>query len=135
VQALRAHGSANPGGWLGALADAKVGAVLRMLHADPARRWTLAELAQACGMSRSALALRFKTLAGVAPLRYLQGWRMRLAQQALEQGGEPVATLAYRLGYASESAFSASFKRHTGLAPGQFRQAAHARTASPGAGR
>lgn len=125
VQALRA-GGAGPaaGGWLGALADPKVGAALRLLHGDPARRWTLPELAQASGMSRSALALRFKTLVGKAPLQYLQQWRMRLAQQALRQGSEPVATLAWRLGYASESAFSASFKQHTGMAPGQFRRAA-----------
>ncbi|WP_296950801.1 AraC family transcriptional regulator [uncultured Massilia sp.] len=125
VQALRAggaHGGAD--GWLGALADPKVGPALRLLHGDPARHWTLPELAQASGMSRSALALRFKTLVGKAPLQYLQHWRMRLAQQALRQGSEPVATLAWRLGYASESAFSASFKQHTGMAPGQFRRAA-----------
>lgn len=132
VQALRAAGSADESaagsaaaadGWLGALADPKIGAVLRLLHGDPARRWTLPELAQASAMSRSALALRFKAMVGKAPLQYLQHWRMRLARQALRQGGEPVATLAWRLGYASESAFSASFKQHTGMAPGQFRRA------------
>lgn len=123
VQALRAHGERHAAdGWLGALADAKIGPVLRLLHGDPARRWTLPELARAGGMSRSALALRFKALVGSAPLHYLQQWRMRLARQALVQGSEPVATLAYRLGYASESAFSAAFKKSTGLAPGQFRQ-------------
>jgi AraC-like DNA-binding protein len=123
VQALRAHGERQGAdGWLGALADPKIGPVLRLLHGDPARRWTLPELARAGGMSRSALALRFKTLVGSAPLHYLQQWRMRLARQALAQGGEPVATLAYRLGYASESAFSAAFKKSAGLAPGQYRQ-------------
>lgn len=123
VQALRAHGEGPAAdGWLGALADPRIGPVLRALHGDPARRWTLPELARAGGMSRSALALRFKALVGSAPLHYLQQWRMRLARQALVQGSEPVATLAYRLGYASESAFSAAFKKSTGLAPGQFRQ-------------
>jgi AraC-like DNA-binding protein len=71
-------------------------------------------------MSRSALAARFKRLVGVAPLGYLQIWRMRLAQQALRDESAPVSSIAYRLGYASESAFSASFKQHTGMAPGQF---------------
>lgn len=123
VQALRAHGEGHAAdGWLGALADSRIGPVLRALHGDPARRWTLPELARAGGMSRSALALRFKALVGSAPLHYLQQWRMRLARQALVQGSEPVATLAYRLGYASESAFSAAFKKSAGLAPGQFRQ-------------
>jgi AraC-like DNA-binding protein len=122
VQALRAYGAGNTAqGWLGALADPKIGPVLRLLHGEPARRWTLPELALAGGMSRSALALRFKNMVGSAPLHYLQQWRMRLARQALVQGKEPVATLAYRLGYASESAFSAAFKKSTGVAPGRFR--------------
>lgn len=123
VQALRAHGEQQAAtGWLGALADPRIGPVLRLLHAEPARRWTLPELARAGAMSRSALALRFKALVGSAPLHYLQQWRMRLARQALVQGSEPVATLAYRLGYASESAFSAAFKKSAGVAPGQYRQ-------------
>ncbi|WP_026354980.1 AraC family transcriptional regulator [Massilia niastensis] len=120
VQALRSQDPA-PQGWLAALADPKIGAALRLLHGAPARRWTVADLAGQVAMSRSALALRFRQLVGSTPLHYLQQWRMRLARQALLEEGLPVATLAYRLGYASESAFSAAFRRSTGCAPGQFR--------------
>jgi AraC-like DNA-binding protein len=122
VEALRAQGAVGTSGWLGAIADPKIGAVLRRLHAEPWRHWSLPDLARIANMSRSALALRFKTLVGIAPLQYLQRWRMQLSCHALRHGDEPVATLAYRLGYASESAFSAAFKRHTGSAPGQFRR-------------
>ena len=121
VQALRAPGGAQHG-WLAALADPKIGAALRLLHGAPERRWSVEALAQEAAMSRSALALRFRQLVGMAPLQYLQDWRMRLARQALRDEETPVATLAWRLGYASESAFSAAFKRSSGCAPGIYRQ-------------
>ena len=121
VQALRAPGGAHHG-WLAALADQKIGAALHLLHGAPERRWSVEALAQEVAMSRSALALRFRQLVGMAPLQYLQAWRMRLARQALRAEDTPVATIAWRLGYASESAFSAAFKRSSGCAPGTYRQ-------------
>ncbi|WP_179119270.1 AraC family transcriptional regulator [Massilia sp. KIM] len=130
VQALRAQEA--PAGWLGALRDPKIGAALRLLHAEPARRWTVQELAAGVAMSRSALALRFRRLVGCAPLHYLQQWRMRLARQILLSEELPVSTLAWRLGYASESAFSAAFRKATGHAPGGYRDAmAEAHVESP----
>lgn len=121
VQALRAQEA--PAGWLAALRDPRIGAALRLLHAEPARRWTVQELAAEVAMSRSALALRFRRLVGCAPLQYLQQWRMRLARRALLSEELPVSTLAWRLGYASESAFSAAFRKTTGHAPGAYRHA------------
>lgn len=121
VQALREPGSVQHG-WLAALADPKIGAALRLLHGAPEQRWSVDALAQGAAMSRSALALRFRQLVGMAPLQYLQAWRMRLARQALRAEDTPVATIAWRLGYASESAFSAAFKRSSGCAPGTYRQ-------------
>lgn len=123
VQALREAGGAGQG-WLGALADPKIGAALRLLHGAPQGRWTVDALARAVGMSRSALALRFRSLVGMAPLQYLHAWRMRLVRQALRRDATPVATIAWNLGYASESAFSAAFRRSSGCPPGQYRQAA-----------
>lgn len=122
VQALRAHvAMAGPEGtgWIGALADPKIGAALRLLHGDAARHWTVAELARAVGMSRSSFALRFKTLVGMPPLDYLLRWRMRLARSFLRRN-DTVASVASRLGYASESAFGNAFKRVHGRAPKRY---------------
>ncbi|WP_152971094.1 helix-turn-helix transcriptional regulator, partial [Rhizobium ecuadorense] len=70
-----------------------------------------------------SFALRFKTVAGVAPLTYLTRWRMRLAERELREGSMPVSALALSLGYTSESAFSNAFKRMTGMAPRRYRVA------------
>ena len=68
-----------------ALNDPQVGKVLRLLHADPVRNWTVEELAREVAMSRSALAERFAGLVGEAPMRYLPNWRMQLARQMLRE--------------------------------------------------
>ncbi|HEX4298894.1 MAG TPA: AraC family transcriptional regulator, partial [Devosia sp.] len=95
--------------------------ILGLIHADPARTWTLIELAKAAGMSRTGFAQRFRAVVGIAPLAYLTRWRMHLAERDLRQSDVLVSGLAYRLGYGSESAFSNAFKRVTGTAPRSYR--------------
>ncbi|MBK1838680.1 AraC family transcriptional regulator [Azospirillum sp. YIM B02556] len=122
VQALRAyvadHGEESAG-WVGALTDPRIGRALTLMHGEIARSWTVAALASAAGMSRSAFASRFRRLAGVAPLDYLRRLRMERARAALRHGGIPVGDLAAALGYASESAFGHAYKRVFGHSPRQ----------------
>ena len=73
-------------------------------------------------MSRSHFSHRFRTVAGQPPLTYLAHWRVQLAQHALRTSQTSVATLADRLGYASESSFSHAFTRITGTSPTQYRR-------------
>jgi len=126
IQILRAHlQTASPmSGWLRALGDPRIAPALRLMHGDPARSWHLEELAEACAMSRTTFALRFRASAGVAPLSYLTAWRMRLAERRLREGNQSIAVIAQALGYGSESAFSNAFKRVTGRSPTVYRAAA-----------
>jgi len=127
VQVLRTYiANADPQerGWLQAIGDPHIGPALRHIHTCPAHAWTLAELSQKVGMSRTSFALRFRTRVGMPPLTYVQNWRMRLARRALRERDIPVSSLALELGYMSESAFSTAFKRNTGLSPKQFRTTA-----------
>jgi len=127
VQVLRAHLASSgtlPSGWLRAISDERLTPSLRLMHGDPAHAWRLGELAKASAMSRTSFAVHFKSVSGVAPLAYLIEWRMRLAQRALREGDASIFQLAQSLGYASESAFSNAFKRVTGTAPRNYRNAA-----------
>lgn len=108
-------------GWSAALTDPTITAALNCMHADPARRWTVAELADAAGLSRSAFARRFTTLTGRPPLAYLGWWRMTLAARLLRQSDAPLSALARQTGYTSEYAFANAFKREYGIAPGRYR--------------
>lgn len=125
IQALRqwlAHDPAARTGWLGALADDRIGRVLAQVHRDPSRDWTVTSLAAAASMSRSAFAARFTDLVGETAMAYVTRWRMHVAADALTSGDATVAELAGRLGYRSEAAFSRAFSRTVGESPGALRR-------------
>ncbi len=123
VQALRLHlaeGLNGGVGWLFALADEQMCAAISALHEEPGHRWTLPEMAERVGMSRSAFARKFKATVGQSPSEYLTRWRMLLAGDRLVHSSEPVAVIARALGYESEAAFSTAFKRVMGCSPRQY---------------
>lgn len=103
-------------GWLGALADPRVGRALRAFHADIARPWTVAALAGQAGMSRAAFSAAFTGLVGEPPLAYARRWRLTIARARLAAGA-PVARVASEVGYASPSAFTHAYGRHRGFSP------------------
>ncbi|MGE3956675.1 MAG: AraC family transcriptional regulator [Vicinamibacterales bacterium] len=109
-------------GWLAGLREPFVGRALGALHREPARDWTIEQLAREVGLSRSALAERFSHLVGQPPMQYLANWRMQLAASALMSGSDNVAEVAERVGYESEAAFSRAFKKATGVPPGEWRR-------------
>jgi AraC-like DNA-binding protein len=119
-----------PPGWLKALTDQRLRPALALIHEQPAKSWSLEDLARASAMSRSAFAQRFKEVAGAPPQSYLINWRMLLAQRKLRAEDARVGTLAYELGYSSESAFSSAFKRHLGESPLAYRTRVRAATLS-----
>ncbi|MCZ0732939.1 AraC family transcriptional regulator [Phreatobacter sp. AB_2022a] len=123
VNILRAYlaGDGRPQGWLGALTDRQIGTALQLMHDDVARRWTVADLASAAGMSRTSFAERFKGLVGLAPLEYLTRWRMTIARNALRSENTNLAAIAAAIGYESDTAFSLAFKRMFGSSPGRYR--------------
>ena len=127
VQALRLHlaegAKASPKqnvGWLFALADKSMSLAIGALHQEPARRWTLQDLAERVGMSRSSFAKRFKETVGTSPMEYLARWRMLLAGDRLAHSADPISVIAVSLGYESESAFSTAFKRVMGASPRRY---------------
>jgi AraC-like DNA-binding protein len=114
------EGAASCG--LRAVADPTIGAALRLVHERPAEPWTVARLAGAVAMSRSAFAARFAALVGEPPLQYLARWRMTLAARLLRDERRSVAEVAERVGYANAVAFTKAFARTPGGGPGTYRR-------------
>ncbi|HEX2538657.1 MAG TPA: AraC family transcriptional regulator [Pseudolabrys sp.] len=124
IEAIRTHMdhlSGDNTGWLSGLRDPLVGRALSLMHAQPARPWTLEELAAECGASRSGLVSRFTQLMGYPPIQYLTRWRMQLAARRLGERGAKVAAVAQEVGYESEAAFSRAFKKFSGRSPSEWR--------------
>ncbi len=104
--------------------DEQIGTAIARIHAEPARDWTVASLADEVAMSRSAFAARFTDLVGEPAMQYVTRWRMHVALDLLQRGELPVAETAARVGYDSEAAFSRAFKRTMGVTPKGARAAA-----------
>ena len=125
VETVRRHVAGLPDqstGWLAGARDPVVGRSLALLHKRPEHPWTVAELAAAVGVSRSALVARFTRYLADPPMAYLTGWRLRLAAQALTSSSRGVADVAAAVGYESEAAFNRAFKRVFGVPPAQYRR-------------
>jgi AraC-like DNA-binding protein len=126
IEVLRLHLANAPAadhGWIAALGDPVLAPALSLLHAEPERHWTVAELASGAAVSRSLLDDRFRQVLGRSPIRYLTEWRMHLADELLSMTDLTVATIARRVGYDSEEAFSRAFKRARGQSPSHWRAA------------
>lgn len=134
VEALRwdiIGNNAASAGLLSGLRDPAMARVIRSIHEDVRKRWTVADLARIAGMSRSGFAARFNEILGCAPIEYLARWRIAIAKQALLSGGQSLDRIADEIGYESASAFSTAFSKRLGCSPGSFakRHVANARLA------
>src|SRR6202795_2615370 len=124
VDTLRRYVSGLPEqqmGWLAGARDPIVGKSLGLLHGRIAHPWTIADLADEVGISRSALVERFTRYLSEPPMTYLACWRLQLAARSLESTPRGVAEIAAGVGYESEAAFNRAFKREFGQPPGRYR--------------
>jgi AraC-like DNA-binding protein len=114
----------NPGvpGWHHAIADRPIRQVLTLMHGNLGHGWTLDELGQQVGLSRSALAGRFRSAMGDTPLNHLRTLRMQKAMQLLAETRQTLEQVAQAVGYQDAFGFSKVFKRTTGQSPRQFRE-------------
>ena len=124
IEALRStQGEEAPPGLLRGLSDARLAAAIRQMHANPARSWTVAQLAKEAALSRSAFFDRFTRAVGLPPMEYLLAWRMAVAKDLLRREELGLAAVAERVGYSSASTFSTAFSRYVGQPPGRYARA------------
>lgn len=124
AQAIRVHleSLTSDNSALAGFADPQLHRALTAFHRDPAKTWSVEELARTAGMSRTGFAQNFTAKMGVTPMQYLTSWRMQIACQGLTEQGLNVADAAELAGYASEAAFSRVFRKMVGVSPAAYRQ-------------
>lgn len=121
IEALRSRsGPAEGAGLVRGLADERLAAALRAVHARPAHAWSVVTLAAEAALSRSAFSARFTKVMGMAPMEYLLTWRMALAKRLLRDRELGLQQVAERVGYASAVTFGVAFARHTGVSPARY---------------
>lgn len=108
--------------WYAGQADPVVGPALRLVQHHPEQPWTVAGLAAAAHVSRSAFARRFTDVVGQSPVAYLTEWRLALAADLLLDESRTLASVAGQVGYGTPFALSAAFRRERGMSPQQWRR-------------
>ena len=101
--------------------DTPIATALRAIHENPQAPWTVQQLSDTAGISRTAFTRRFTASVGKPPIAYLTGWRLMRAAQLLRETQAPLSAIARQVGYSSEYAFATAFRRELGTPPGRFR--------------
>lgn len=125
LYAVRAYASCHAAprkGWLAAISDKHLSKVIHAMSRGLGKDWSVESLAREARMSRSAFALRFRTVLGETPLEYLTQWRMYRAAAMIRSNNTSLSEVASAVGYGSESSFSRVFRREMGLAPREYQR-------------
>ncbi|WP_223217655.1 cupin domain-containing protein [Paraburkholderia phenoliruptrix] len=94
---------------------------LAAMFDEPAKPWTLPQLAELCHMSRATFARHFEEAISRSASDVLTEIRMALAGRKLAQTTMSVAEIGEAVGYQSEAAFQRVFKRQVGMTPAKWR--------------
>jgi AraC-like DNA-binding protein len=108
-------GTLDPYPW----SDPRLMRSIAAMNADPARPWTVGQLADVANMSRSAFSARFRDVLGETPMRLLAAIRLKLAARRMLEGSS-LLEAATESGYGTEESFNRAFKRHFGTTPGRW---------------
>ncbi|KLD73519.1 AraC family transcriptional regulator [Xanthomonas hyacinthi DSM 19077] len=121
---LRASSEAEapPSGLLALAGHPRLAPAISAMFNDPARPWTLPELAALSSMSRATFMRRFQEGLGRSASELLQDIRMGLAANQLKQPGRATEVVAEAVGYQSVSAFRRVFTERIGMTPGAWRR-------------
>jgi AraC family transcriptional regulator, activator of mtrCDE len=111
-----------PRGLLALAGHPRLAPAVAALFNDPARAWSLPDLARLCNMSRATLARQFQEKLGRSASDLLTGIRMTLAANELKRSSLSTGAVAEMAGYQSEAAFQRAFKSHMGVTPAQWRK-------------
>ncbi|WP_413988596.1 cupin domain-containing protein [Labrys okinawensis] len=123
---LASEAEEPPAGLLALAGHPRLAPALSAMFQEPARPWTLPDLARLCHMSRATLARHFQESLGCSAADLLLDIRMTLAANELKKPMQSTAAVAELVGYQSEAAFQRVFKQQMGMTPARWRQTARA---------
>jgi AraC family transcriptional regulator len=117
AECARSRAEGPPGrrpGWLGRVDE--------LLHARFAQTLSLQEIAAAVRVSADHLARTFRRCHGRSVGEYVRELRVEFACRRLAESETPLAQIALDAGFADQSHFTKTFRRHMGITPLAFRK-------------
>lgn len=113
-----------PTGLLALAGHPRLAPAISAIFADPARSWTLPDLAGLCSMSRATFMRHFQNRLGRSAIELLLDIRMSLAANELKKPAATTEAVAESIGYRSVASFRRAFSDKMGMTPGQWRRLA-----------
>jgi AraC family transcriptional regulator len=107
---------------LGGLSPKVLARAIERLRSDSDADVSLDALASDAGLSRSHFCRAFKESTGLSPHAWLRQHRLEQAMKMLRDADTSIAMVAAELGYASQTAFAAAFRRLSGETPSDWRR-------------
>src|SRR5258708_34491072 len=111
-----------PRGLLALAGHPRLAPAVAALFNEPARAWSLPELARLCNMSRATLTRQFQEKLGRSASDLLTDIRMTLAANELKKSSLSTDPVPEAAGHQSDAAFQPAFKSHMGITPPQWRK-------------
>lgn len=109
---------------VGGLAPKTLLRAIERLRSNSDADVSLAALASEAGLSRFHFCRAFKESTGLSPHAWLRQHRLEQAMNMLRDTDESVVSIAVALGYSSQTAFAAAFRKLTGETPSNWRRRA-----------
>jgi AraC family transcriptional regulator len=109
---------------MGGLAPKTLLRAIERLRSDSDADVSLAALASDAGLSRFHFCRAFKESTGLSPHAWLRQYRLEQAMNMLRDTDESVVSISAALGYSSQTAFAAAFRKLTGETPSNWRRRA-----------
>ena len=102
--------------------EQRVQDLITNLSSNCGQHWTLASMAEFCGIRRTQLSKLFQRLTSSTPTEYLFRIRMERAKTQLRRTNFRVIDIAYDCGYGSSQYFANAFKKTVGMTPSEYRK-------------
>ncbi|GJH04274.1 AraC family transcriptional regulator [Paraburkholderia terrae] len=113
-----------PAGLLALVGHPRLAPAISAMFSDPARPWSLPDLAGLCSMSRATFMRHFQDTLGRSAIDLLTDIRISLAANALKNSTMSTEAVAESVGYQSVSSFRRLFADRMGMTAGEWRRLA-----------
>jgi AraC-like DNA-binding protein len=125
AESWRRPGEASERRVLEGVTDFRVRKSIRLIQEGLGADLQLDDVARESGLSRPHFYKLFRSQTGVTPNLYLNTLLMERAIDVLVKTEKPVADIGFDLGFSSQSVFTRFFASNVGMAPTDYRRAAH----------
>jgi len=122
VLAAHAGSPVAPQPVIGGLSPTVLRRAIERLRSDSDADVSLAALASDAGLSRFHFCRAFKESTGLSPHAWLRQHQLEQAMTMLRDTDDSIVSIAAALGYSSQTAFAAAFRKLTGETPSDWRR-------------